>query len=139
MERKYNIELTESEIEYLISCGSALLQNIPEKSLTTYCDFTKDQIIEFSGRLRNQERQIESSDKNECLSPSLQAKIQLLEDRGYVILLKWDGERSSKNKTIVISNPQSDFIYRIDTDSFTTSLLTALEQIQEQDASSSHC
>lgn len=50
--KKINIELTEQEVRYLISCGAALLQNIPEESLPTYCSFSKEQIINFSIRLR---------------------------------------------------------------------------------------
>ncbi|GAA0660118.1 hypothetical protein GCM10009426_07790 [Rheinheimera tangshanensis] len=50
--KKISIELTEQELSYLISCGAALLQNIPEESLQTYCSFSKEQIIEFIVRLR---------------------------------------------------------------------------------------
>lgn len=47
-----SIEINDDELRYLISCGAALLQNIPEKSLPTYCHFTKDQIIELMIRFR---------------------------------------------------------------------------------------
>jgi hypothetical protein len=47
-----SIEINHDELRYLISCGPALLQNIPEKSLSTYCHFTKDQIIELMIRFR---------------------------------------------------------------------------------------
>lgn len=46
------IEISDDELRYLISCGAALLQNIPEKSLPTYCHFTKDQIIDLTIKFR---------------------------------------------------------------------------------------
>lgn len=50
--KKISIELTEQELRYMISCGAALLQNVPEESLPTYCSFSKEQIIDFTIRLR---------------------------------------------------------------------------------------
>lgn len=47
-----SIEINDDELRYLISCGAALLQNIPEESLPTYCHFTKDQIIKLMIRFR---------------------------------------------------------------------------------------
>ena len=47
-----NIPLTPDELRYLISCGPALLVNIPQDALPTYCRFDKAQIIEFSMRMR---------------------------------------------------------------------------------------
>jgi hypothetical protein len=47
------IRLTAEELRYVVSCGAALLQHIPEKSLPTYTCFSKQQIIEFSIRIRN--------------------------------------------------------------------------------------
>ncbi len=41
-----------------------------------------------------------------------------LEDMGWVCLLKWDGERNSNKKTIVISFPNKDEFYRSDFDNF---------------------
>ena len=48
----YKISVTAKELRYFISCGSALLQNIPKGSLSTYCDLNKEEIIEVSDRLR---------------------------------------------------------------------------------------
>ena len=45
------VELNESEIDYLLACGSALLQNLPEQSLPTYCDFSKVEIIKFGEKI----------------------------------------------------------------------------------------
>ncbi len=46
------LEVTHRELRYLISCGLALVQNVPENSLPTYCGLSKDEILEFSLRLR---------------------------------------------------------------------------------------
>ncbi len=46
------LHLSAAELRYFIACGAALVQNVPEKSLATYCGFTKNQIIEISRKLR---------------------------------------------------------------------------------------
>jgi len=46
------IRLTPDELRYLVACGVALLQNIPEDSLPTYSPLSKEQILEFSSRIR---------------------------------------------------------------------------------------
>jgi hypothetical protein len=48
------IEVTPDELRYLIACGAALAQNIPERSLPTYCGFDKQQIVDFSARMRRE-------------------------------------------------------------------------------------
>ncbi len=47
-----NIEITPEELRYIINCGPALVQNIPEKAVRTYCGFSKEEIIDFSLRMR---------------------------------------------------------------------------------------
>lgn len=47
-----NLEVTHRELRYFISCGLALVQNVPEDSLPTYCGLSKDEILEVSLRLR---------------------------------------------------------------------------------------
>jgi hypothetical protein len=47
-----NVQLTPDELRYVISCGAALVQNLPDGSLPTYCHFSRAQIIEFSARMR---------------------------------------------------------------------------------------
>jgi len=47
-----NLEVTPRELNYFVSCGLALIQNVPDKSLPTYCGLSKDEIIEVSMRLR---------------------------------------------------------------------------------------
>jgi hypothetical protein len=49
-----DIRLTSDELRFVISCGSALLLNIPEGSLPTYTHFSKAEIIDFSLRMREQ-------------------------------------------------------------------------------------
>ncbi|QIG92722.1 MULTISPECIES: hypothetical protein [unclassified Bradyrhizobium] len=48
------IKVTPEELRYIIRCGAALAQNVPEKSLPTYCGFDKQQIVDFSGRMRSE-------------------------------------------------------------------------------------
>ncbi|WP_156629445.1 hypothetical protein [Methylobacterium sp. Leaf85] len=47
------IEVTAEELRYIIRCGAALAQLLPNTSLPTYCGFDRDQIVEFSARMRN--------------------------------------------------------------------------------------
>lgn len=46
------IEVTHKELRYFIACGFALMQNVPEDSLPTYCGLNKNEILEISLRLR---------------------------------------------------------------------------------------
>jgi hypothetical protein len=47
-----NIQLSPDELRYLVACGAALLQNVSQASLATYTTFSKDQIVQFSTRIR---------------------------------------------------------------------------------------
>ncbi|MBU9811940.1 hypothetical protein J1785_19690 [Rahnella sp. SL6] len=47
-----NFRVTPKELRYFVSCGLALIQNVPEGSLTTYCGLNKNEIIDISIRLR---------------------------------------------------------------------------------------
>lgn len=51
-ERRIEISLTEEELIFLIQSGSALVSNISEGALPTYCGFNKEEILEFSRRLK---------------------------------------------------------------------------------------
>lgn len=51
-EKKISVELTETELRYLVSCGFALLQHIPANSLSTYSNMSKNEITEFSKKIR---------------------------------------------------------------------------------------
>lgn len=48
------VELTLEELRYVISSGPALCQYIPEQALATYCGFDKQQIIDFTMRMREE-------------------------------------------------------------------------------------
>jgi len=43
-------------------------------------------------------------------------EVEKLEEDGYIVMLKWDGERSSDKRTVVITKPGEDFCMRRDTD-----------------------
>ena len=45
---------------------------------------------------------------------------------GAVVLLKWDGERSSNRCTVVITKVEADYVWRQDSDDMEKSLRTAL-------------
>lgn len=46
------MKITPRELRCFISCGLALIQNIPDGSLSAYFGLSEDQIIEVSLRLR---------------------------------------------------------------------------------------
>ncbi len=48
-----DLKITPRELRYFVSCGLALIQNVPGESLVTYCGLSKDEIIEVSLRLRD--------------------------------------------------------------------------------------
>lgn len=47
------VVLNENELRYVVSCGFALLINIPDASLPTYTHFSKEEIIIFSKKIRD--------------------------------------------------------------------------------------
>ena len=48
-----NIEVSPEELRYIIRCGAALAQNVPDQAIVTYCGFDKKQIAEFSMKMRS--------------------------------------------------------------------------------------
>ena len=58
-------------------------------------------------------------------------EVQKLEDEGYVIFLKWDGERSRRKKTLAISKPGTDLFVRRDSDDMWASLESALREVRD--------
>jgi hypothetical protein len=52
-EKLVSVQLTESELRYLVAAGYGLLQNIPANSLPTYTNFTADEIKIFSKKIRS--------------------------------------------------------------------------------------
>ncbi|MEI8593489.1 hypothetical protein [Photobacterium sp. Hal280] len=49
---KIMVELSESELRYLLASGYGLLLNIPKESLSTYTNFNASEIGEFSKKIR---------------------------------------------------------------------------------------
>lgn len=47
-----DLKVTPKELRYFISCGLALIENVPENSLPTYCGLNKSEIVDISMRLR---------------------------------------------------------------------------------------
>lgn len=54
------------------------------------------------------------------------ADIEALEADGAIVLLKWDGERKSNKRTIVVFRPGSDYTFRRDSDDIAESLQLAV-------------
>lgn len=65
----------------------------------------------------------------------LLGEVQRLEDDGYVVVLKWDGERSKGKKTLLISLPGTDLFIRRDSDDMWGSLESALTELRESSPS----
>ena len=47
---------------------------------------------------------------------SLLPELSRLEDDGACVLLKWDGERETLKRTLLIQKPGTDYMFRRDTD-----------------------
>ena len=43
-------------------------------------------------------------------------EIEALESQGFIVLLKWDGERTSARRTVVIAKPGVEGCYHCDSD-----------------------
>jgi len=61
----------------------------------------------------------------------LLAQVQNLEDDGYIVFLKWDGERKTGKKTLVIQKPGTDLFVRRDSDDMWASLESALAEVHQ--------
>lgn len=57
--------------------------------------------------------------------------IQKIEACGGVFVIKFDGERSNRHKTVVVSKPGTDFVFRKDADDLDKLLLEAVESFFE--------
>lgn len=53
--------------------------------------------------------------------------IESLEAHGFVIILKWDGERDKQKRTVVITFPGTDHIFHRDTDDIDETLNEAID------------
>ncbi|MCK9799404.1 hypothetical protein M1B34_17245 [Pseudomonas sp. MAFF 302030] len=47
-----DLRVSPKELRYFVLCGLALMQNVPEDSIFTYCGLSKDEIVEVSLRMR---------------------------------------------------------------------------------------
>ena len=52
MEKKVEDEFTEDDLVFIYTSCFALLQNISEQALPTYCGYTKQEVIEFIDRCK---------------------------------------------------------------------------------------
>jgi hypothetical protein len=50
---------------------------------------------------------------------------RVVEDGG-LVLLKWDGERSSRRVTVIVEKPGTDFIFRKDTDDLESTVVEGI-------------
>jgi hypothetical protein len=58
--------------------------------------------------------------------------IEALEAAGFIVLLKWDGERTKKKRTILISKPGKDDFFRRDCDDIVSALQEGLKWAERQ-------
>ena len=54
------------------------------------------------------------------------ADVEELEEDGAIILLKWDGERDSHKRPVIVQKPGSDYSFRRDTDDLAETLKAAI-------------
>jgi hypothetical protein len=54
--------------------------------------------------------------------------------QGAIVLLKWDGERTSKRGTVVITRRDTDYVWRKDTDDIDGTLAEGLAEYRARHA-----
>ena len=59
-------------------------------------------------------------------------ELERLETDGAIILLKWDGERKHQKKTVVISKPGTEYLFRRDTDDLEESIKEGVADYDKQ-------
>lgn len=62
----------------------------------------------------------------------LLARVQELEDEGYVVVLKWDGEREKGKKTLFVSKPPAGPMVRRNGDDMWQLLEDLLKEFEEK-------
>lgn len=68
-----------------------------------------------------------------AMSPTeLLQEVQHLEDEGYLVLIKFDGERSTRKKTIIISKEENEVFIRRDSDDLWESLASAIQELRAE-------
>ena len=65
------------------------------------------------------------------MDDTLLASIERARKAGAVVLLKWDGERSERVCTVLVTDPSIPFHFREDTDDIVYTLNEALRQFSE--------
>lgn len=55
------------------------------------------------------------------------AKLDKLQEDGAFAFIKWDGERRSNRKTVLIEKPGTDYLFRRDTDNLLETLREGVE------------
>jgi len=56
-----------------------------------------------------------------------------LEDRGYICFIKWDGERSSKKKSIMVNTSNPDEYFRYDGHNMDKALTSLINWLKKND------
>lgn len=56
------------------------------------------------------------------------SQVERLQSEGAVVLLKWDGERSSDHCTVVVTRQDTNFVWRKDGEDISLALAEALLQ-----------
>lgn len=59
------------------------------------------------------------------------AEIEALRDEGAVILIKWDGLRTLLRQTLVVTRPDTDYVWRKDCDDIDKALQEAIEDYRK--------
>ena len=57
---------------------------------------------------------------------ALVPQIEELEAQGAMVILKWDGERAQNRRTVVITRPDTDFVWRKDCEDIAAALADAI-------------
>lgn len=58
-------------------------------------------------------------------------ELSRLETDGATVLLKWDGERESLKRTLVIEKPGTDYLFRRETDDLEKAIMEGISDYDE--------
>jgi hypothetical protein len=53
-------------------------------------------------------------------------EIQRMRDDGAVVIIKWDGERTTLQQTVAVNRPDTDYVWRKDCDDLASTLREAV-------------
>ena len=65
------------------------------------------------------------------MDQTLLNEIEEVRRMGAVFILKWDGERSERVYTVILSHHEKQFMFRADTDDLTATAREALQQFRQ--------